>query len=234
MTGRVRDGKPAPPVADSLDLLEFPKVAAERSVWTMGRLRDVRDFERIVLAYREGSVVTIGDLARVTDSNEEVRSQTRLWEASMGKDAPGENAISLSIRKQSGTNTVEVVDRVMARLDRIKETLPTDISVKTTRDQSRFIRKSFSEIQHHLLLGGLFAAVVVFFASEPRPSVVRLAETVYEVHRPQRKQLERFHLDGPELARGLFAAVGGLSLTASTGLGSPVPGPYTSVSPGMS
>lgn len=52
-------------------------------------------------------------------------------------------------------------------------------------------------------------AVVVFFASEPRPSVVRLSEAVYEVHRPQRKQLERFHLDGPELARGLFAAVGG-------------------------
>jgi HAE1 family hydrophobic/amphiphilic exporter-1 len=136
---------------------------SEISMRTMGRLRDVKDFERIVLAYKEGSVVTIGDLARVTDSNEEVRSQTRLWEASMGKDAPGENAISMMIRKQSGTNTVEVVDRVMARLERVKETLPTDISVKTTRDQSVFIRKSFTEIQHHLLLGGLFAAVVVFF-----------------------------------------------------------------------
>jgi hypothetical protein len=52
-------------------------------------------------------------------------------------------------------------------------------------------------------------AVVVFFAAEPRPSVVRLAERVYEVHRPQKKQVERFHLDGPELARSLFAAVGG-------------------------
>ena len=51
--------------------------------------------------------------------------------------------------------------------------------------------------------------VVVFFAAEPRPSVVRLAERVYEVHRPQKKQVERFHLDGPELARSLFAAVGG-------------------------
>ncbi len=81
----------------------------------------------------------------------------------MGKDAPGENAISMMIRKQSGTNTVEVVDRVMARLDRIKEGLPTDINVKSTRDQSVFIRKSFTEIQHHLLLGGLFAALVVFF-----------------------------------------------------------------------
>lgn len=51
--------------------------------------------------------------------------------------------------------------------------------------------------------------VVVFFAAEPRPSVVRLAERVYEVHRPQKKQVERFHLEGPELARSLFAAVGG-------------------------
>ncbi len=136
---------------------------SEISMRTMGRLRDVKDFERIVLSYKDGSAVTVGDLARVTDSNEEVRSQTRLWEASMGKDAPGETAISMSIRKQSGTNTVEVVDRVMARLERVKETLPTDISVKTTRDQSVFIRKSFTEIQHHLLLGGLFAALVVFF-----------------------------------------------------------------------
>ncbi|MBM3961164.1 MAG: outer membrane lipoprotein carrier protein LolA [Planctomycetes bacterium] len=53
------------------------------------------------------------------------------------------------------------------------------------------------------------SGVVVFFAAEPRPSVVRLAERVYEVHRPQKKQVERFHLDGPELARSLFAAVGG-------------------------
>jgi hydrophobic/amphiphilic exporter-1 (mainly G- bacteria), HAE1 family len=58
---------------------------------------------------------------------------------------------------------VSVVDRVLDRLDRIKAGLPADISVRTTRDQSRFIRKSFEEIQHHLVLGGLFAAIVVFF-----------------------------------------------------------------------
>jgi HAE1 family hydrophobic/amphiphilic exporter-1 len=136
---------------------------SEISMRTMGRLRDVKDFEKIVLSYKDGSVITVGDVARVTDSNEEVRSQTRLWESSMGKNAQGENAISLSIRKQSGTNTVEVVDRVLARLERVKTTLPTDISVKPTRDQSRFIRKSFEEIQFHLLLGGFFAALVVFF-----------------------------------------------------------------------
>ena len=85
----------------------------------------------------------------MTDANEEVRSQTRL---------DGENAVSMSIRKQSGTNTVTVVDRVLARLERIQATLPSDINVKPTRDQSRFIRKSFEEIQLHLILGGILAA----------------------------------------------------------------------------
>ncbi len=52
-------------------------------------------------------------------------------------------------------------------------------------------------------------AAVVFFAREPRLSTVRLTATTYEVYRPQKQQLERFFLDGPELATGLFAAVGG-------------------------
>ena len=89
----------------------------------------------------------------MSDSIEEVRSQTRL---------DGETAVSLMIRKQSGTNTVAVVDRVLARLERVQAALPADIKVKPIRDQSRFIRKSFEEIQLHLVLGGVLAAFVVF------------------------------------------------------------------------
>jgi HAE1 family hydrophobic/amphiphilic exporter-1 len=126
---------------------------SEISMRTMGRLRNVEEFEKIVLAYKEGAAVTLGDVGRVTDANEEARSQTRL---------DGENAVSMSIRKQAGTNTVTVVDRVLERLERIQATLPADIQIKPTRDQSRFIRKSFEEIQLHLLLGGFLAAAVVY------------------------------------------------------------------------
>jgi len=126
---------------------------SEISMRTMGRLRNVQEFEKIVLSYKDGSAITLADVARVTDSNEEVRSQTRL---------DGENAVSLSIRKQTGTNTVTVVDRVLERVERIQAALPADIKIKPTRDQSRFIRKSFEEIQLHLILGGILAAVVVF------------------------------------------------------------------------
>ncbi|HZN38347.1 MAG TPA: hypothetical protein VFD82_06060 [Planctomycetota bacterium] len=52
-------------------------------------------------------------------------------------------------------------------------------------------------------------ACVVFRATTPRVSIVRLRGTTYEVYRPQKKQLERFHLEGPELAEALFAAIGG-------------------------
>jgi len=50
---------------------------------------------------------------------------------------------------------------------------------------------------------------VVFRATAPRESVTRLRGDTYEVYRPQKKQLERFVLEGPELANGLFAALGG-------------------------
>ncbi|MBL8756673.1 MAG: outer membrane lipoprotein carrier protein LolA [Planctomycetes bacterium] len=52
-------------------------------------------------------------------------------------------------------------------------------------------------------------AAVLFRAATPRVSVVKLSTQTYEVFRPSKRQLERFHLDGPELAQGLFAAVGG-------------------------
>ena len=127
---------------------------SEIALRTMGRIRNVNDFNRIILTYRDGSAITFSDIGRVIDTIEEPRSLGRL------DDRP---AISLLIRKQSGTNTVEVVDRVMARLETIKPTLPPDIRVQTIRDQSRFIRKSVQDIQHHLLLGGLLASIVVFF-----------------------------------------------------------------------
>ncbi len=119
---------------------------------TMGRIQNVEDFNKIIIAYSGGSVVTFRDIGRVLDTVEEPTSVSRL---------DGRDAVSLNIRKQSGTNTIEVVDGVLTRLERIKRTLPPDIRIQTTRDQSTFIRRSFEEIQHHLVLGGLFASIVV-------------------------------------------------------------------------
>jgi HAE1 family hydrophobic/amphiphilic exporter-1 len=133
---------------------QFTSGPAEVAVRTMGRIKNVEDFNRIVIAYRaDGSVITFADIGRVQDSVQEVRSATRL---------SGTPAIGMQIRKQSGTNTVEVVDRVQERLTRLQTQLPQDIQISIGNDQSRFIRRSFEDIKLHLILGGLLASIVVF------------------------------------------------------------------------
>jgi HAE1 family hydrophobic/amphiphilic exporter-1 len=133
---------------------QFTSGPADVAVRTMGRIKNVEDFNRIVIAYRaDGSVITFADIGKVQDSVQEVRGATRL---------SGTPAIGVQIRKQSGTNTVEVVDRVQERLQRIQSQLPQDIQISIGNDQSRFIRRSFEDIKLHLILGGLLASVVVF------------------------------------------------------------------------
>jgi len=133
---------------------QFTAGPADVAVRTMGRIKNVEDFNRIVLSYRaDGSVVTFGDVGRVQDSVQEVRSATRL---------SGTPALGVQVRKQSGTNTVEVVDRVQDRLQRIQAQLPQDLQLSIGNDQSRFIRRSFEDIKLHLILGGLLASLVVF------------------------------------------------------------------------
>jgi len=126
---------------------------SEIALRTMGRLTNVTDFSKIILSQQNGSVITFGDVGRVYDAVQEVRQIARV---------DGESSVSLEVRKQSGSNTVAVVDAVMAKLDSLKPTLPSDVKIVTRRDQSLFIRRSIEDIQHHLILGSILAAVVVF------------------------------------------------------------------------
>jgi HAE1 family hydrophobic/amphiphilic exporter-1 len=130
---------------------------AEVALRTMGRISDVNDFNRIVLTYKDGAAITFADIGRVQDTVQEVRGATRL-----GVDGQAIPAITLSVQKQSGTNTVEVVDRVLARLAEIQATLPPDLTINIGSDQSRFIRRSFEDIRLHLFLGSFLACCVVF------------------------------------------------------------------------
>jgi HAE1 family hydrophobic/amphiphilic exporter-1 len=127
---------------------------SEIALRTMGRLDNVDDFNRIILSQKNGSTVKFSDVGRVVDTVEEIRSVARV---------DGETAVTLSIQKQTGTNTVKVVDDVLRKLDLIRQTLPQDIRIAIRRDQSIFIRSSIEDIQHHLILGSILAAIVVFF-----------------------------------------------------------------------
>jgi HAE1 family hydrophobic/amphiphilic exporter-1 len=72
-------------------------------------------------------------------------------------------AVQLEIRRATGENTVAVIEGVRARLQRIQRTLPKDVNMVVTRDDSVFIYASVASLEEHLLWGSLFAAIVVMF-----------------------------------------------------------------------
>ena len=104
------------------------------------------------------------DVGRAVDSNEEPRTLARL---------DGDSAVSLVVQKQSGVNTVKVVEDVKARLDQLHAALPQDISIEIIRDQSRFIKKSIEEVKFHLLLAAvLVSATILLFIRDWRTTLI--------------------------------------------------------------
>ena len=127
---------------------------SENVLRTLGRITAVPDFGKIIVSEQNNKPVLVSDIATVEDGIKEPRSLSR-WD--------GMNAVSLVIRKQSGTNTIEVVDHIFERLHSIEGALPPGVKVIASRDSSEYIRESVHTVQEHLILGGICAAVVVFF-----------------------------------------------------------------------
>ena len=135
---------------------------------TMGRVREPADFAELIVANRHGQPIRIKDIGTVSDSFEEPRGLSRLWTAdpaeladARGAGRPGDLAVSLIVQKQSGTNTVAVVERVKHRLEEIRDILPDDIDVQIIRDQSRFIENSIHEVQTHMLLAAVLVSLTI-------------------------------------------------------------------------
>src|SRR5262249_3565157 len=131
---------------------------------TLGRLQTEREFNDLIVTNRNGYPIRIRDIGRAADSFEEPRSTSRL---------DGVNAVSLVVQKQSGVNTVKVVEDVKAKLEQHKAGLPPDIVTEIIRDQSRFIKKSIEEVRFHLLLAAaLVSATILLFIRDWRTTLI--------------------------------------------------------------
>lgn len=131
---------------------------------TLGRISTAEKFNDLIIANRSHYSIRIKDVGVAEDSVEEPRGLSRL---------DGRSAVSLFVQKQSGTNTINISDAVHERLEKIKQTLPPDISVELTQDQSRFIRKSMDEVKFHLLLAAsLVSITILLFIRDWRTTVI--------------------------------------------------------------
>ena len=122
-------------------------------VRTMSKLTEVEQFNDIVITTRNGFPIKIKDVGTVQKTGGEPSSAASL---------DGVTSVSVGVRKQAGANTIAVINNVKARMATIIPNLPPDMKVAVIRDQSEFIENSLHAIEEHLVLGGLFAAIVVF------------------------------------------------------------------------
>ncbi|HLH41787.1 MAG TPA: efflux RND transporter permease subunit [Bryobacteraceae bacterium] len=127
--------------------------AKELTVRTLGRVLDAEQFNDIAIAARGSYVVKLRDVGHAEDSTEEPVTAARL---------NAQPSVTLTVLKQSGTNTVATSNDVKQRLEEIEKTLPKDLSLRPVNDQSVFIRAAVAAIKRHLLEGSLLAALIIF------------------------------------------------------------------------
>jgi multidrug efflux pump len=112
-----------------------------------------RDYRSLIVAYRNGGPVRLGDVARVIDSAENVK------QAAWMNTTP---AVILNVQRQPGANIIAVVDRVKKLLPRLQSTLPASVKLAFLTDRTTTIRASVADVQFELMLTVALVVMVIF------------------------------------------------------------------------
>jgi HAE1 family hydrophobic/amphiphilic exporter-1 len=119
---------------------------------TRGRVGSVRDFGDIVVRQQDAHSIMLRDIATIDDGMADATTKASL---------NGEPTVLLTLRRQSGTNTVQVVEAVKERLAEIAPLVPAGYNIRVVRDLSEFIKASIRSVEEHLVVGSILAAAVV-------------------------------------------------------------------------
>jgi multidrug efflux pump len=131
-------------------------LSGDLSMWEVGandQLFKASDYAPLVVAYRNGSAVTINDLGEADDSVEDLRNSGY---------ANSKPSVVVIIFRQPGANIIDTVDNIRAVLPRIQSSIPRSIDVQVAMDQTVTIRASVSDTEKTLLISVLLVILVVF------------------------------------------------------------------------
>jgi HAE1 family hydrophobic/amphiphilic exporter-1 len=136
----------------------------ERVVQIKGRLKDVRDFDRIVVARRGGQPVYLHQIAKVEDGEEEQDSLALV---------NGHRTLALDILKAQGQNTIEVANAVRESIQRMQKDLPAGVQLAVIKDASVPIQVGVTNVQHSMVEGAALTILIVFlFLTSWRSTVI--------------------------------------------------------------
>ncbi|MDD2715930.1 MAG: efflux RND transporter permease subunit [Candidatus Wallbacteria bacterium] len=119
-----------------------------------GRIENLKELKRVILAERDGKAVYLEDVAKIYDGFEE--------KTALSRGGSGKPSLILFVQKQSGANTVTVVDAVMKRIAELKTRLPAGTEIDVVSDNSKSIRNSINTLSEAVLLGAFLVALVTF------------------------------------------------------------------------
>ncbi len=124
--------------------------------WQVGandQAKSAKEYVPIVVAYRNGAAVRLGDLARVEDSVQDIRNYGV---------ANGKPAVMLIINRQPNANIIEVVDRVQAAIPELRASVPADVDLTLMMERTSTIRASLREVERSLVISVALVILVVF------------------------------------------------------------------------
>ena len=124
------------------------------SLQANSQLTTAGEFSQMVVAYRDGSPIRLNQVAEVFNSSRNDRS--RFW-------INGRRSVILAVRKQPGSNTVEVADKVKSVIQSLRDSMPPGVSFGKVADDADLVRDSVAEVNRTLILT-VFLVVMVIFA----------------------------------------------------------------------
>jgi len=136
----------------------------ERAIRLRGRLQNPAEFENLVVADRNGTLVRLGEVATIKDATEEPRTLALF---------NGKEAIGIDVKKSKGFSTTDIATKIRDRLAQIATTLPKGTKIDIVKDSGVRVTHAVTNVEEALFLGAILTVLVVFlFLNSWRSTVI--------------------------------------------------------------
>ena len=137
----------------------------EEKLRVAGKFRSQEDIENVVVDWKNGEAIFLRDVASVdVNGYKEIKTIPKL---------NGKDAVTVTVGKASGANTVEVCDETIKRLERLKKTLPEGVELNIAYNDADFIKNAIADTSEALYLGAIFAVLVILiFLGNLRTTII--------------------------------------------------------------
>jgi len=122
-------------------------------IYSNDQARTADEYRPLIIAWRNGSPVRLGDVAEVIDATENIRNEGQ---------ANGKRSVLVIIYLQPNANVIETVDEIKSLIPELQAALPNDVELQMVTDRTVTIRASLKEVEHALMISVILVVLVTF------------------------------------------------------------------------